>query len=161
MKTVWRSRFWNIVLALGLTEMAAVCTAVAVLDRETAVEIGSGLSAALLWTAAVRAVRRGVYARLDGLTVRSLSYTVKLRWEQIEAIDTGVIWRRTAGAPARRTELAFLGSYEVARRSGQSLTERAMTDLGDRLAGHRGANPEAETHKCVEAGPFPDARTGV
>lgn len=149
MKTVWRSWFWNIMLALGLTEMAAVCTALAVLGRGIAVEIGSGLAAALLWIAAVRAVRRGVYARLDGLIVRGLSRTVKLRWEQIEAIDTGVIWRRTAGAPARRTELAFLGSYELVRRSGETLTERAMTDLGARLAGHGGANPEAETHKYV------------
>ena len=147
MKTVWRSWFWNIMLALGLIEMAAVSTAFAVLGREIGVEIGSGLLAALLWIAAVRAVRRGVYARHDGLTVRGLSRTVKLRWEQIEAIDTGVIWRRTAGAPARRTELAFLGSYELVRRSGQSLTERAMTDLGARLAGHGGANPRAETHK--------------
>jgi hypothetical protein len=154
MNSGWRSWFWNIVLATCLFLMAAVIIQI-VVDRVQAggaaigVGVGFGLVAAWLLTGAVRALMLGVFTRPEGMVVRGLGRTTKIRWDEVQSVGNApltsgaaslgnatapaVIWERVGDRKPRRTELSVLGGYGIIGK-GPTLAERATADLNARLS---------------------------
>jgi len=161
MKSVWRSWFWNIVLAFCMLTMAGILTAVAVSqlqmpgDAAVAVGVGFGFAAALFWLATVRSLMLGVFIRPYGIVVRGLDRTTTANWKDIETVRIGgstsgaasmanstapiVVLRKANDAAPRAIELNVLGGYGY-RKSGPTLGERATAELNARLSRWRQGN---------------------
>ncbi|WP_433553685.1 PH domain-containing protein [Micromonospora zamorensis] len=146
MRTAWRSWFWNIVLMVVMTVMAAVLTGVALSQKNAVSAVGFGIAALLCWTGFFRAPTLGVYAKPRGVVVREFTRTTTIAWDEILGVElaqgggppvvTGptapVIRRRGKGGRAITVELNALGGYGLFRHDA-SPGQRAVADLNEHL----------------------------
>jgi hypothetical protein len=76
-----RSPLWSVVAALVI--VVFVLGGFAMLGGTATGTIGYGVAVAVALAAAVRALLLGVYVTADGLTVREIHRTHKLRWQEL------------------------------------------------------------------------------
>ncbi|MEU1586620.1 hypothetical protein [Micromonospora sp. NPDC005710] len=126
MRTAWRSWFWNIVLTIVMTVMAAIITGVAVSQKNSVSAVGFGVVALLCWVGTLRAPTLGVYAKPHGVVVREFTRTTTVGWAEVVEIDIArggggptptapVIRRRGKGGKETTVELNALGGYGLFR----------------------------------------------
>jgi ABC-type transport system involved in multi-copper enzyme maturation permease subunit len=138
--TTWRSKFWNIVLAIIMFGMllCSVAAAFAGVGGSYLVPtLAIAVPLAIVFLVGfVRSFMLGVVAGPEGVTARLLLRTVKIRWSEVETIAANgssggaIVWKRAD--KTRTTELNVLGSYDLLGRE-TTLGQRATADLNARL----------------------------
>ncbi|SNT58719.1 PH domain-containing protein [Asanoa hainanensis] len=127
MKSAWRSWFWNIVLVLCMTVLAATLTISALTQKNSLAVVGILLFSACFWAGALRAPMLGVFAKPRGVVVREFLRTTTVGWDEIDRIEMPattpvILWRQSNGAEATLVLSALGGSRSPAaavRRSGR------------------------------------------
>ncbi|GAB4053718.1 hypothetical protein GCM10028775_40560 [Catellatospora paridis] len=142
----WSSTFWNIVLAGVFLVMAVLFIerGVFYLSLPGALWAGVGFGAfgVAMAIGALRAPFVGVRADGRGITIRAVTSTKRIPWQDVSRISLGgltpgasgaagatapVVFVKSGGATERQIVLKELGGYGVS--SGRSVAQQAAEDL--------------------------------
>ncbi|WP_412539448.1 hypothetical protein R8Z50_26870 [Longispora sp. K20-0274] len=148
---VWRSWFWNIVLAILLAILASMGVITTVVESTPVGKAVFAVVTAVTWIGAVRALFLGVRVRPDAIVMRGLMRTYTMRWGEIESIGGdmpagGPSGSLGATAPVVRrkgkkdVELNVLGGYGFSP-IRPTPAERAVAELNVRLARWKAEHP--------------------
>jgi hypothetical protein len=150
MRSSWRSVFWNVIAAICLGTMAAICVGVTV--DEAARHEWPGVAILVcfgLWLGygTLRCPFVGVYARPQGVVTRGPFLTRAIPWDQMLEFSGGTTTGPAGGLGARTVTVAYqppgatvprkvplntVGVYWLRR--GETPADRALVDLRKHLA---------------------------